>query len=166
MPGLYLHIPFCIRKCRYCDFLSAPAGGEVQEQYVEALKQEIRESRELSQTYQVSTLFFGGGTPSLLPGQALAEILELVHQEFSFCPDAEITVECNPGTLTEEKLNWYQKAGVNRLSIGLQSAQNEELKLLGRIHTWEEFLESFHLAREKGFTNVPIRQVLSPKIFR
>lgn len=154
--GIYLHIPFCVKKCAYCDFLSAPATQEVQEQYVEALKQEIRESRKLGQVYQVPTVFFGGGTPSLLPGETIAGILEVLRQEFLICPDAEITVECNPGTLTEEKLDWYKKAGVNRLSVGLQSAQNTELKLLGRIHTWEEFLESFYMARDKGFTNLNV----------
>ncbi|MBP3927302.1 MAG: radical SAM protein, partial [Clostridium sp.] len=154
--GIYLHIPFCVRKCAYCDFLSAPAAEEVQRQYVEALKQEIVQSRKLKEEYQVATVFFGGGTPSLLPGEALAGILEELRKWFCICPDAEITVECNPGTLTEEKLAWYRKAGVNRLSMGLQSAQNQELKLLGRIHTWEEFLESFRLARAQGFANLNV----------
>lgn len=154
--GIYIHIPFCVRKCAYCDFLSAPATKEVQQQYIEALKQEIRSSRELASQYQVATVFFGGGTPSILEGEQLAGILEILRQTFEILPNAEISVECNPGTLTEEKLFWYAKMGVNRLSIGLQSAQNEELRLLGRIHTWEEFLESFWLAREKGFTNINV----------
>jgi len=154
--GIYIHIPFCVSKCAYCDFLSAPASREVQERYIEVLKQEIRESRSLGRQYQVATVFLGGGTPSILSGEQLAGILEEVLKWYRIRPDAEITVECNPGTLTEDKLAWYRKVGVNRLSIGLQSAQNEELRMLGRIHTWEEFLESFWLAREKGFRNLNV----------
>jgi len=154
--GIYIHIPFCVRKCAYCDFLSAPATQEVQQQYIEALKQEIWTHRELAEAYEVATVFLGGGTPSILAGEQLAGILETLRQYFTLAPDAEITVECNPGTLTEEKLDRYRKAGVNRLSIGLQSAQNQELQLLGRIHTWEEFLESFALARKTGFSNINV----------
>lgn len=153
---LYIHIPFCVRKCAYCDFLSAPATEDVQTEYVEALKQEIRESRQLGAQYQVSTIFLGGGTPSILPGEQLAGILEEVKCYFTFAADAEVSVECNPGTLTEEKLAWYKRAGVNRLSLGLQSTDNEELRLLGRIHTWEEFQTSYALARKAGFTNINV----------
>ena len=154
--GIYIHIPFCVRKCAYCDFLSAPASAEVMEQYAASLKQEIRECRELAEKYTVSTVFFGGGTPSILPGRTLAGILEELFCLLPAEPDVEITVECNPGTLTEEKLDSYRAAGVNRLSIGLQSADDRELKLLGRIHTFEEFLENYELARKKGFGNLNI----------
>ncbi len=154
--GIYIHIPFCVRKCAYCDFLSAPASEEVQERYVRALKKEIRSFREAAQGYQTATVFFGGGTPSLLAGDLLAGILEEADCCCPMVPGAEITVECNPGTLTGDKLDCYQRAGVNRLSIGLQSARNAELKLLGRIHTWEDFLESFSAAREKGFANLNV----------
>ncbi len=154
--GIYLHIPFCAKKCAYCDFLSAPAEREVQRAYVDAMKEEIRQSRELGEGFEVSTVFFGGGTPSLLPGDWLIEILEELRSWFTFLPEAEITAECNPGTLDPEKLEAYGRAGINRLSLGLQSARNEELRLLGRIHTWEEFLENFYLAREKGFRNINI----------
>ena len=153
---LYIHIPFCVRKCAYCDFLSAPATEDVQTEYVEALKQEIRENRQLGEQYQVSTIFFGGGTPSILPGEQLAGILEEIKRYFVLQADAEISVECNPGTLTEEKLTRYRRAGVNRLSLGLQSTDNEELRLLGRIHTWEEFQTSYTLARKAGFTNINV----------
>ncbi len=153
---IYIHIPFCVRKCAYCDFLSAPADKETRGRYVEALKQEIRESRKLGETYEVSTVFVGGGTPSLLEGRQLAEILRELRDDFSVREQAEITVECNPGTLDGDKLKSFRDLGVNRLSLGLQSAQNEELRLLGRIHTWEEFLESFRLTREAGFSNVNV----------
>ena len=154
--GVYLHIPFCARKCAYCDFLSAPASRETREQYVEALKEEIRRAGELGERYRIETVFFGGGTPSLLEGRQTAEILETLSQVMLFAGDTEITVECNPGTLTEEKLGAYRAAGVNRLSIGLQSADNRELLLLGRIHTFEEFLENYELARKKGFRNLNV----------
>ena len=155
--GAYIHIPFCARKCAYCDFLSAPASAETMERYVECLKEEIRAAAEgLRENYQAATVFFGGGTPSILPGRLLCSVLEELYRQLPVEAGAEITVECNPGTLTEEKLSAYRAAGVNRLSIGLQSADNRELKALGRIHTYEEFLESFELARRKGFRNLNV----------
>lgn len=154
--GIYIHIPFCARKCAYCDFLSEPATEEVKVQYVKALKKEIEAFREMGQAYETVTVFFGGGTPSLLTGEQLVEILKEVNRCCPIRSGAEITVECNPGTLTEEKLKAYKRAGVSRLSMGLQSAQNEELKKLGRIHTWEEFLISYEMAREKGFGNINV----------
>ena len=145
---IYIHIPFCVRKCAYCDFLSAPASQEIQAAYVDALKQELRANQGLAEEYEVSTVFVGGGTPSMLEGEKLAEILEELHKCFEIRPQAEITVECNPGTLTREKFKRYRSVGVNRLSLGLQSAQEQELRILGRIHTWEDFRESFFLARD------------------
>lgn len=153
---IYVHIPFCIRKCAYCDFLSAPAAREVQKAYVEQLLREIKTSEKLSEVYEVVTVFFGGGTPSILKGEQLCCILEALQNHFPFREDAEITVEANPGTVDQDKLLKYQEAGVNRISFGLQSADNEELKLLGRIHTWEQFLESFQTAREAGFQNINV----------
>ncbi|MFR2189620.1 MAG: radical SAM family heme chaperone HemW [Blautia sp.] len=152
---LYLHIPFCVKKCNYCDFLSAPAGEETRAAYVDALLEEIRGFDE-PEDYEVVTVFFGGGTPSILPGQAIFRIMEALREKFSFRKGAEITLEANPGTVDKEKLSFYKKAGINRLSFGLQSADAEELKKLGRIHTWEKFLESFQLAREAGFTNINV----------
>lgn len=154
--GIYIHIPFCARKCAYCDFLSAPAKRDTQIRYVEALQREIRAAADLGERYVGATVFFGGGTPSILPGGAIEEILKTLRETVHLLEDAEITVECNPGTLDRDKLRSYRRAGVNRLSIGLQSADNEELRLLGRIHTWEEFLESYLLAREAGFANINI----------
>lgn len=152
---LYVHIPFCVRKCAYCDFLSFAADEGQKREYVRALLEEIR-SWQPKTEYQVSSVFFGGGTPSVLCAEAIETILTALREKASFTEDAEITIECNPGTLTKEKLLIYKKCGINRLSIGLQSAQNEELKKLGRIHTYEEFLESFFLAREAGFDNLNV----------
>ena len=152
---LYLHIPFCVKKCNYCDFLSAPAREETRAAYVDALLEEIRGFDE-PEDYEVVTVFFGGGTPSILPGQAIFRIMEALREKFSFRKGAEITLEANPGTVDKEKLSFYKKAGINRLSFGLQSADAEELKKLGRIHTWEKFLESFQLAREAGFSNINV----------
>lgn len=153
---LYIHIPFCIRKCAYCDFLSAPAAPEVQEAYVGQLLQEIAASKKLPEDYEAVTVFFGGGTPGILKGELLCSILRALRDRFSVREDAEITVEANPGTANRDKLVQYREAGVNRISLGLQSADNQELKLLGRIHTWEQFLESFQLARETGFRNINV----------
>lgn len=154
--GIYIHIPFCVRKCAYCDFLSAPADETTRAAYVRALKEEIRSAGSLNETYEGATVFFGGGTPSLLAGEELAGILDEVSRRLLLRSDAEITVECNPGTLDRTKLETYKRAGVNRLSIGLQSADNRELKTLGRIHTWEQFLYNYELVRELGFANVNI----------
>lgn len=153
---LYLHIPFCIRKCAYCDFLSAPAGAETRKQYVERLLEEIRQTEYLSKEYEAATAFFGGGTPSILDGGQILAVLELLKSQFRFREDAEITIEANPGTVDREKLFQYRQAGINRISFGLQSSDDRELKLLGRIHTWEQFLESFRLAREAGFENINV----------
>lgn len=154
--GIYLHIPFCVKKCLYCDFLSMPAGDETISRYVEALCGQIRAEAAAYVDYRVNTIFMGGGTPSLLNGEQLKRILQTVFSCFEVEADAEITMESNPGTLTLEKLRAYRKAGVNRLSIGLQSTEDHLLKSLGRIHTWEEFLANFHAAREAGFTNINI----------
>ncbi len=153
---LYIHIPFCVQKCAYCDFLSAPADEAVRARYVEALKGEIHKRKAFGKNKKVISVFIGGGTPSILEEMQTAQLLKAVHDSFPIETDAEITIECNPGTLTKEKLSCYRQWGVNRLSMGLQSADNGELKMLGRIHTWEEFLESFSLAREMGFENLNV----------
>lgn len=153
---IYIHIPFCVQKCAYCDFLSAPADEAVREQYIDALKEEIRQQKAFGSEYKVISIFIGGGTPSILEGAQIAEILKEIRNYFAVEADAEITIECNPGTLSEDKLSCYKKSGINRLSLGLQSADNRELKLLGRIHTYEEFLESFSLARKLGFGNLNV----------
>jgi oxygen-independent coproporphyrinogen-3 oxidase len=159
--GLYLHIPFCASKCAYCDFLSGPAGKEEQARYVEALIKEIKSFSSLKHNYQVDTVFFGGGTPSILEPELFLDAMEALGETFAFTKSAELTVEANPGTLTKNKLLTYKKTGINRLSIGLQSGDNDELKRLGRIHTWEEFLENYHLAREVGFKNINVDLMLA-----
>lgn len=156
---LYIHIPFCLRKCAYCDFLSNVQNEETIETYVLSLVDEILahgSERKYVSAYEVTTIFFGGGTPSILNASQIQRIFYALEKSFKIAPDAEITIEANPGTVTIEKLEAYRACGVNRISFGLQSANNEELKLLGRIHTYEEFLESFRLARECGFENINV----------
>ena len=155
---LYLHIPFCVRKCRYCDFLSFPSGEADRQRYVDQLTAEIKtggKQPEL-QTREISTVFMGGGTPSLLLPKQTEQILDAIYGSFHVNPAAEISMEANPGTLDEERLLTWKRAGINRLSIGLQSSHDAELKLLGRIHTWQQFLESFRLARKAGFDNINV----------
>lgn len=154
--GIYLHIPFCVKKCNYCDFLSAPADWNTQKRYVEALKKEISFYQNRLENYTISSIFFGGGTPSVLEERWIKELLEIIFEAYSVEDDAEITIEANPETLTKEKLESYKKAGINRLSIGLQSTENEQLKRLGRIHTYEKFLEIYAFARNAGFENINV----------
>lgn len=153
---LYLHIPFCERKCAYCDFLSAPTDLPVRISYIKKLQEEIAYYGAQYGEYQVSSIFFGGGTPTILEGYQLAAILETVKEHFNITTDAEITVECNPGTLTAGKAEKLVQAGFNRLSMGLQSADDRELQLLGRIHNFAQFLESYDLARKAGFRNINV----------
>ncbi len=178
---LYIHIPFCVKKCGYCDFLSGPAAKEEQEAYLSALLEEIRYTAvRLSQEKEepqkagrfsgkrrkgaflyekpgpVSTVFFGGGTPSCVDSVWICRLMDAVREGFSLEDGAEITLEANPGTLTRAKLSDWRAAGINRLSLGLQSTDNAELRTLGRIHTYEDFLASYSLAREAGFDNLNI----------
>ena len=159
--GLYVHIPFCVRKCEYCDFLSWSAGEEEREQYVNALLSEIESYREFAKGYRVSTIFIGGGTPSVLLPKQMEDILQKIYEIFELERRPEITIEVNPGTVDEEKLQCYKENGVNRLSMGLQSVKDEKLRLLGRIHTYQEFAESYELARKVGFDNISIDLISS-----
>jgi len=152
---LYVHIPFCVRKCQYCDFLSGPSDEETKDRYIEALLKEIR-AAEHTEGYEIVSVFIGGGTPSALKAEAIASIMRTLQEKFFFCEDAEVTIEANPGTVDPEKLTIYRNVGINRLSLGLQSTDAEELKLLGRIHSYEEFLKSYEWAREAGFSNINI----------
>ena len=153
---LYLHMPFCVRKCAYCDFLSFPSGAKTQRMYAKRLMEDIGVMGKRYGEIPVETIFIGGGTPSVPDSGLIVEIMEHVRHAFHVADGAEISMEANPGTVTREKLTDYRKAGINRLSFGLQSANDRELKLRGRIHTWAEFLESFTLARECGFANLNI----------
>nr|WP_294466240.1 radical SAM family heme chaperone HemW [uncultured Sellimonas sp.] len=153
---LYIHIPFCVQKCAYCDFLSGPAGKEEQEAYVQALMREICAASEEAKDCEVSSIFLGGGTPSVLGPEEVNRILETVRTSFRLRGDVEITMELNPGTIGKGQMESYQKAGITRLSIGLQSADDKELRTLGRIHTWQEFLDTFESARKAGFSNINV----------
>lgn len=155
MAGIYLHIPFCLKKCDYCDFTSFACNGGVPEAYVDALLREIETvARTGEYPASFNTVFFGGGTPSLLTGAQMQRIMEALHARFPISGDSECSMECNPGTATRENLAAYHSAGINRLSIGLQSSQDVLLKSIGRIHTFEQFLETLRFARDAGFQNV------------
>ena len=167
---LYIHIPFCMKKCAYCDFLSFPADEKTQNAYVQALLKEITFYGKKFRDRLVSTVYIGGGTPSWLREDVIAGIMSTVGKCFQLKKDAEISIECNPGTITDQKFLVYQSAGINRLSIGLQSAHNTELKILGRIHTYEQFLKTYDTARKHGFSNINIDLMSSlpgqtPEIF-
>ena len=192
MLELYIHIPFCVRKCNYCDFLSFPAGKEIVERYVRALEEEIRRTGEAvygqngrpgetmysqngrpeeavygragggktevrpGSAPKISTVFVGGGTPSVLEPEQIRSLFSCLRESFLLEADAEISMEGNPGTLNREKLSVCREAGINRLSLGLQSADDGLLQTLGRIHTWEQFLYNYQDARQAGFRNINI----------
>ena len=154
--GLYIHIPFCVKKCNYCDFLSAPANKQVQIAYMETLQKEIEEKAIEYKEWIVDTVFIGGGTPTSVPHETIVNTMETIKKEFALTKDCEITMECNPGTVTMEAMNAYAAAGINRISIGLQSADDGLLKTLGRIHTYEQFLDSYNYARNAGIQNINV----------
>ncbi len=153
---LYIHIPFCVKKCSYCDFLSAPATEQTKEAYMAALFAEIVGRAKDYKERIVTSIFIGGGTPSLLSGDSIRQLMEHIREGFTLAPDAEITMEVNPGTVTTEKLTAFYGAGINRLSIGMQSAQEQELKILGRIHDFDGFCQVYREAVEAGFTNINV----------
>ncbi len=152
---IYIHIPFCVKKCDYCDFLSAPSGLEVQTAYIQSLLREIDAVKE-GKGRSVSSVFIGGGTPSVLDERFIGEILNKIKNKFPILDDAEITIEVNPGTADRRKFESYREYGINRLSIGLQSPDDRELEMLGRIHNYRQFLETYKTAREAGFDNINI----------
>lgn len=160
--GIYVHIPFCASKCVYCDFLSAPADGSTKSLYVKALLKEIKITAELflrgglNDKYNITSVFLGGGTPSILDSALLDMVMSNLYDKFIFDENPEISIECNPGTLTRQKASDYKRMGINRISFGLQSANDKELKMLGRIHDYEKFEESYENAREAGFDNINI----------
>lgn len=154
--SLYLHIPFCVRKCAYCDFLSFPADDAVKERYTEKLAEELRLSAASYRDYHVRSIFYGGGTPSVLKEEALPFLMDVVRECYDLYDDAEISAEANPGTVTEAKLRLWKQAGINRLSLGCQSLKDEELALLGRIHRAEDLYQSFEAAHSAGFDNINV----------
>lgn len=154
--SIYVHIPFCVRKCLYCDFLSFGADTELVEEYFTALGNEILLCAVENSDYEVRSVFFGGGTPSYVDSKHICAVLNKIKEKFGVSSDAEISIEVNPGTVTKEKLESYKDAGINRLSIGAQSMDDGELKRLGRIHDVETFLKTYEMAREVGFKNINI----------
>lgn len=158
--SFYIHIPFCVRKCSYCDFLSFSASNDIQDRYFKALINEIKCAgpwlNAESTTYVVKSIFFGGGTPSSVDPAWIVKILDTIRDTFDVAKDAEITIEMNPGTVTPESLAIYKKSGINRISIGCQSLNDNELKELGRIHDSKTFYDTFHAARAAGFDNINV----------
>ena len=180
--GIYVHIPFCIQKCLYCDFISFPNKLELQEKYVKKLIEEIEHEKELFEKYRITTIYIGGGTPSAIESKYIRQILEKIKENINIYEHRaenangekyenntenkidetdefekiEVTIEVNPGTVTRQKLLEYKQAGVNRLSIGLQSTNNKLLKEIGRIHTYEDFMHTYNLATEIGFSNINV----------
>ena len=155
--GLYIHIPFCVRKCDYCDFLSAPGNEQSKKEYVKALLAEVQSYEGRTGGYRVQTIFIGGGTPSCIDPEDIKGIMEAIRQVFHVEEASlEATIEVNPGTISEQKLSCYQEAGINRISFGLQSVDSGELKKLGRIHSYEDFRNNYQLARTLGFRNINV----------
>lgn len=161
--GIYIHIPFCKKKCNYCDFISYSNKDGIILKYIESLKKEIERSIKLtnSEEYIVKTIYIGGGTPSFINSESIIEILKKIREKYIIDKDVEITIEVNPGTVTEQKLCDYYNSGINRLSIGLQSDNDEILKTIGRIHTYSEFLNTYKLARKVGFKNINVDLMLA-----
>ena len=153
--GIYIHIPFCKQKCFYCDFCSFANKNEMQGKYVETVINEIKNITH-KEKYTVTTIYLGGGTPSILNPDYIKSILQEIKSSFEILDDAEITIEINPGTVNEEKLKKYKEYGINRLSIGLQSANDKILKKIGRIHDYKQFEETFFYARKCGFKNINV----------
>lgn len=155
--SLYIHIPFCAVKCKYCDFLSFDGESYgTMLRYVDSLCQEIKLYAPIADDYIVRSVFIGGGTPSLLDESLIVNIMAFIRKTFTLDKDAEVTIEANPGTLRHQKLNGYKTAGVNRISIGLQSADDEMLKKMGRLHNYDQFVASYNAARRAGFNNINI----------
>ena len=161
--GIYIHIPFCQHKCDYCDFISFSNKQNMVKSYVEAVKKEINsyfQNKDFLDNYNITTIYIGGGTPSFIDSGYIVEIMNLLEMKLirnqTKFEDMEITIEVNPGTVNQKKLEDYKKAKINRLSIGLQSTSNRILKEIGRIHTFEQFLETYRLANQVGFDNINV----------
>ncbi len=157
--GIYIHIPFCLKKCKYCDFVSFQnKNKKLIERYILAL---IKTIDNVSERLDVNTIYIGGGTPSYIDEKYIVMILEKLKEKFNVIEDAEITIEINPGTINESKIETYYKYGINRISIGLQSTKNEILKKIGRIHTFEKFLETYEIVKKVGFNNINVDLMLA-----
>lgn len=154
--GIYIHIPFCVRKCDYCDFYSVPGRDGRMDEYLHALEVHIAESAPQAEIYTVNTIYFGGGTPTFFGAERLARLLQIVRKQFNVSKDCEITVECNPDSADQDTLLTLKKAGVNRLSMGVQSAQDKELEEIGRVHSFAQATRAFQRARDAGFDNISL----------
>ncbi len=156
--AIYVHLPFCVQKCLYCDFLSGPTHLSLIDEYIEKLTIEMQQHKEFVQKYKIRSIFLGGGTPSILNVMQIEKVMNALYDIIGnqLLENAEITIESNPGTLTDEKLKKYLELGINRISMGLQSTHNDELRNLGRIHSYEDFLDGFQKARNAGFKNINI----------
>lgn len=159
--GVYIHIPFCMKKCFYCDFVSYANKEDMIEKYIKALEKEIKIKAEENKLLKINTIYIGGGTPSFLDSKHIVYIINAIKESFNVKENAEITIEVNPGTVTKNKLEDYIKCGINRISIGLQTTNNELLKQIGRIHTYEQFLETYNLIRMVGFNNINVDLMLA-----
>lgn len=157
--GIYVHIPFCKQKCKYCDFLSFDNKNELIDDYIRSLLKEIEECDK--KAFKVNTIYFGGGTPSFISSNLVVIVLSKIKEKFQVIENAEITIEVNPGTVDKDKLKEYKEAGFNRLSIGLQESHNEILKTIGRIHTYSDFEKCFEMAKEVGFNNINVDLMLA-----
>ena len=154
--GIYIHIPFCVKKCNYCDFNSFSCDENIKKDYIRALCKEISMASEDYKDYIADTVFIGGGTPSILPADLTEMFMDTLFESFNIDSNAEISMEANPGTLDLSKALAYKKTGINRISLGLQSTVDEELKVLGRIHNYSDFLKSYDYLREAGFKNINV----------
>lgn len=154
--GIYIHIPFCKRKCHYCDFISFSGKQKLIEPYINSLIREIKNYKTDKENYIIETIYFGGGTPSFIDSSYIIQIIKTLKEKFNISSDAEITIEANPGTVDEQKLKDYYNAGINRISFGLQTTKSELLKLVGRIHSYSSFLDAYSLARRTGFKNINV----------
>lgn len=156
MLGLYIHIPFCVKKCKYCDFNSFKLNVDEKRKYLDSLKREMELYKENFEDKSIDSVFVGGGTPSILNEEEIKILFQNIKNNFQIKDSAEITMECNPGTLTLNKLKTMKECGVNRLSIGLQAVQNNHLEYIGRVHTYEEFEKNYYQAKEVGFENINV----------
>lgn len=161
--GIYIHIPFCVKKCDYCDFISYPNCYDMQEKYVEKLIEEIEENKEILKNNFISTIYIGGGTPSSIKPELIQKIINKIYEIANMSikeEKTEITIEVNPGTTNKNNLQMYRNCGINRLSIGLQSTDDIILKEIGRIHNYEQFLDTYNWAKEAGFKNINVDLML------
>lgn len=160
--GIYVHIPFCVKKCDYCDFISYPNKFEMQKEYIKKLIEEIEDNKDLLKNNEITTIYIGGGTPSSIKPELVKEVLNTIYKTANIenKENIEITIEVNPGTVTKNNLQMYRDCGINRLSIGLQSANNQILNTIGRIHDYGQFLNTYNWAVEVGFENINVDLML------